>query len=76
MKVYEIERLKKNFPERLRFIMEREGMDIRELARKAPVSLNQARNWCSGVADPSFLNIMKIANALGVSIDELVGFKS
>ena len=74
-KVEELEKLKMSFPDRLIKIMNEKGLSGKDVARLAPVSINQVYHWLDGTADPNFLSLMKLANAFEMSIDELVGLK-
>lgn len=52
----------------------RKGMTIEELAEKYGLSVNSLYNWNSREnANPSIEHVVKIANALDCSVDELVG---
>jgi len=75
-KVEELEKLKMGFPDRFIKIMNEKGLGAKEVAKLAPVSVNQVYHWLDGTADPNFLSLMKLANAFEISIDELVGFKN
>ena len=71
----ELEKLKMNFPDRFIKIMNDKGLIAKDVAKLAPVSVNQVYHWCDGTAEPNFLSLMKLANAFEISIDELVGLK-
>lgn len=48
---------------------------IKKLSELAGTSYNETHNWISGKRIPSFESLLKIANAYGISIDELIGAK-
>ena len=47
----------------------------RKLANKLDVSLNTVYNWENNKFDPSLFNCIVMADAFGVSLDELCGRK-
>ena len=73
--IQELEKIKMDFPNRFIKLMNDRGLIAKDIAKMAPVSVNQVYNWCDGIAEPNFLSLMKLANALDISIDELVGLK-
>lgn len=48
---------------------------IKKLSELTGSSYNETHNWISGARTPSFESLLKIANAYGISIDELIGAK-
>lgn len=52
-------------------ILKRKGITIYKLAKLTGISDNTLRNYRSKNSDPSFTNACKIADALGVSLDDL-----
>ena len=51
------------------------GLSQEHLARKLSVSRVTVANWETGVNEPSAGNIKKLAKALGVTTDELLGME-
>ena len=47
-----------------------------QLARKAGLTVTAIANYEQGISKPSFEVLIKLADALEISIDELVGRKS
>lgn len=70
----ELERIYLNFPDRLSSILARKGLTNRDITHKMAVSASTVINWLNGVSKPDMLSIFKLANALGISTDELLGF--
>lgn len=54
-------------------ILKQKGITIYKLAKLTGISDNTLRNYRSKNSDPSFTNACKIADALGVSLDDLRG---
>lgn len=52
-------------------ILKQKGITIYKLAKLTGISDNTLRNYRSKNSDPSFTNACKIADALGVSLDDL-----
>ncbi len=57
-----------NFGERLRALRKAAGMTQEELARKADLSASWLPKAEKPSADPSWSTVLKLANALGVSV--------
>ena len=70
----ELERIYTNFPDRLSSILARKGLSNRDITHKMAVSATTVINWLNGVSKPDMLSIFKLANALDMSTDELLGF--
>ena len=61
----------------LRNLRKKKGLSQEKLARRADISLNTLTKIESGYAKkPTIQTVVKIANALGVSVDMLVKDKS
>lgn len=52
-------------------ILKEKGMSIYRLSKITGIPDNTLRNYRSKHSDPSFTNVCKIADALGISLDEL-----
>lgn len=61
-----------SFPQNLRRIRESKGISKSELARRIDVSDVQIGYWESGKNEPRMGKVQQLADALGVSMDELV----
>ena len=48
------------------------GLRPKALARKADVSLSSIYDACNGKCVPNLINAWKMANGLGVTVDELL----
>jgi transcriptional regulator with XRE-family HTH domain len=59
--------------ERFQQLRQEKGMSQPELARAAKVSVGALRNWEQGRRIPLFDAAIRLALALGVSLDELAG---
>jgi transcriptional regulator with XRE-family HTH domain len=59
--------------ERFKQLRKAAGMTQEELARKAGVAFAAYRTWESGKRMPLFDAVVKVADALAVSLDELAG---
>jgi transcriptional regulator with XRE-family HTH domain len=64
---------KKAMGERLQQMREEIGMSQSQLARAAGVPLTSLRNWEQGHRMPLFDSVVRVAKALGVSLDRLAG---
>jgi transcriptional regulator with XRE-family HTH domain len=60
---------------RLRRFRKRADMSQAKLAAAAGVPLGTFRNWESGRRKPSLDNVIRLAETLGISLDELVGYE-
>lgn len=56
-------------------LLQKKRMSLKELALKSNVNYETIRSYKYRGYDPSFKNMCKIADALGVSLDELRGDK-
>ena len=63
-----------NFQESLKAFRLRSGMTQQHLASQVGVRSETIGNWERGARQPSFEYLIKIASALGVSIDTLLGY--
>jgi transcriptional regulator with XRE-family HTH domain len=61
------------FPERLRTAREKRGFSQSQLAEKARLPASSISHFESGARKPSFDNLRRLANALSVSTDYLLG---
>jgi len=65
--------MKKNFPEILRRIRESQKLSQTELAEKTGFQPSAISHFETGRRSPSFDNLKRLADALSVSIDYLLG---
>jgi transcriptional regulator with XRE-family HTH domain len=60
------------FKENLRTLREKAGLSQTELAKKAGVPFRSYQNWETGLREPRISTVTALAEALGVSVDQLV----
>ena len=66
----------KTLAERIQYAMDRRGMTQADLARATGIGTSNIAHIVTGrTKDPRISNVMKIAHALGVSLDYLAGKK-
>lgn len=58
--------------EKIKFFREVAGLSQRDLARQLNVSQSAVAQWELGQTDPTLANLMQIAAALHVTINDLV----
>lgn len=63
------------FPDRLDSILKQKNMHPKDLADKIGMPSHNVYNYIYGRSHPDMLNMIKLADALDISIDELVGLK-
>lgn len=63
----------KVFSERLKELRLKKGLTQTELGEKVGVKQNIFTNWENGKREPSFENLIKLADLLEVSLDWLFG---
>lgn len=61
------------FTERLKELRLKKGLTQTELGKKVGVKQNTFTNWENGKREPSFENLIKLADLLEVSLDWLFG---
>ncbi len=61
------------FPQRLKELRLKKGLTQTELGEKVGVKQNTLTNWENGKREPSFENLVKLADLLDVSLDWLFG---
>ncbi len=61
------------FTERLKELRLKKGLTQTELGEKVGVKQNTFTNWENGKREPSFENLIKLADLLEVSLDWLFG---
>ena len=61
------------FTERLKELRLKKGLTQTELGEKVGVKQNTFTNWEKGKREPSFENLIKLADLLEVSLDWLFG---
>lgn len=64
------------FPKRLRSLREDAEMARAALARRAGCSERSIRNWELGANEPNLVGLIKLALALGISLNRLVGLSA
>ena len=62
-----------SFPSRLRSIRERRALNQAELATRAGLQATAVSHFETGTRKPSFDNLRRLADALNVTIDYLIG---
>ncbi len=65
-----------NFGERLTKILNERGMSITTLANETGITYNMIKKYCSTNSEPTISYAEKMADVLGVSLDELTGHVS
>ena len=63
------------FVENISAMLVQKGLTQGDLARAAEVTEQTVSDWMTGNAEPKFINVWKVADALDESIDDLVGRK-
>lgn len=61
-----------NFPEKLNSERKARGISARQMAESIGIELRSYRNYESGDREPSLAVLVKIADILGISLDELL----
>ncbi|KXT83509.1 transcriptional regulator, Cro/CI family [Streptococcus oralis] len=61
------------FPQRLKELRLKKGLTQTELGEKVGVKQSTFTNWENGKREPSFENLIKLADLLDVSLDWLFG---
>jgi transcriptional regulator with XRE-family HTH domain len=59
--------------EAIRTARENKGYSRNKLAMKAGINQQSISNWELGLSFPNIINLIPIADALNISLDELVG---
>ena len=62
------------FAERLAVCMGRHGVSVPDLARLSDVDKSSLKRWKAGTTEPRLLAIYRVARALEVSLDVLLGY--
>lgn len=62
---------KRSFASALRAVLNAEGISVYELAQRCGVSRQLLGSYLNDGAAPSFANVLKIAEALGVTANDL-----
>ena len=65
-----------NFGERLTKILNEHGMSITTLANETGITYNMIKKYCSTNSEPTISYAEKMADVLGISLDELTGHVS
>ena len=65
-----------NFGERLTKILNERGMSITTLANETGITYNMIKKYCSTNSEPTISYAEKMADVLGISLDELTGHVS
>lgn len=69
----EMKKVQSNFPGRLKALRERKGLTQQRLAEMADISYMSIHYYESGHSVPTIIIAASLANALGVSVDCLIG---
>ena len=67
--------VKRSLPETLKRMIAKKGWSEAELARQASVTPQTINNICSGSHEPRASVLTQIADALGVTPNDLLGYK-
>ena len=62
-----------SFGERLKALLEENNKSMNALANETGITYNMIKKYCSSGAEPTLSYAAKIADVLGISIDELMG---
>ena len=65
----------KTIGEYIKDARERKGYSQKELAEKAGINKSNIGHWERGQTFPSIINLIPVADVLGMTLDELVGRK-
>ena len=65
-----------NFGERLTKLLNKNGMSMTTLANETGITYNMIKKYCTANSEPTISNAEKMADVLGVSLDELTGHVS
>ena len=63
------------FHEKLKVLRKKEGLTQQEVADKIGINRGSYSNWEKGKREPSFENLIKLANILNTTTDYLLGRK-
>ena len=66
--------MKIDFGERIRYMLAIKNLSQKELAEAINVTQSTISNYCSNSREPDLHTCIAIANVLGVSLDEFLGF--
>lgn len=73
--MYDIDEILFSFSEHLEDVIHEHGYTIAKLSRKMGIPYTTVWSWVTGQRWPTMEYVMKLANALDISIDELIGAK-
>lgn len=59
-------------PEKVRQLMLRKKVTVKELAEGAGIAESTIRHWLSGMATPNFSSTIKLSRFLGVHAEEMI----
>ena len=63
----------KTIGEYIKDARESKGYSQRELAKKSGIGISNIGHWERGQTFPSIINLIPVADVLGITLDELVG---
>ena len=64
------------FADNLKKAIENAGINMTVLANETGITYNMIKKYCYGQAEPTVSYALKMAKALNVSIDELLGYEA
>lgn len=67
--------MKMNFSARINELLAEHGLTQADLCRLTNLATSLVSNYCTGKTRPTLDNAIEIAKALGITLDELVGYK-
>lgn len=59
--------------ERIKYLMQAEGVSQYALAKKLGISQSTISNWLNGKKEPSIESLWKLADYFGESVDYIIG---
>lgn len=59
--------------ERIKYLMQAEGISQYALAKKLGISQSTISNWLNGKKEPSIESLWKLADYFGESVDYIIG---
>lgn len=72
MKVTPEQKILKDFGRKLEKLRKAKKLSIRQFAYEADISVSYVQKLEAGISNPSYTSLLKIADALGVTLNDLV----